>query len=378
MYERIYKDFVISIDSGIFEHFGYEQYYMISKRIKNIISYLYNNQIFNNNTSGYLNLNIDTNDDGTRICIHLDNINKIYKSSIKKEFRGGFWFDDRYEFDIRSLYSSNSNKYENISDFSKAFIKFNEKHFNLIKLSLKNFLKINNIPIVKEYLDRYGRYLKINDLPKNDGYFTYLDKDIKILLVSLCIYIMNKLGYSTNINDYKYDEVFTLDDENNEILEADDNKTNNEINTETINDNKEETSSSNDTDKNILDDDIIKKLFLKYIDNAKKGVLEFENSFKKQENIKDADKKEAEEKIKAANFFILSAEYNIEKENNVMNYINKYNKTTEQINSDFNNIMNRYRKISTLVYVMDVDMEDFNDVYIPKFDINNILKDLLN
>ncbi|MEI0492458.1 hypothetical protein R4J17_08425 [Brachyspira intermedia] len=376
MYGRIYEDFVISIDSGIFEHFGYEKYYMISKRIKNIISYLYNNQIFNNNTSGYLNLNIDTNDDGTRICIHLDNINKIYKSSIKKEFRGGFWFDDRYEFDIRSLYSSNSNKYENISDFSKAFIKFNEKHFNLIKLSLKNFLKINNIPIVKEYLDRYGRYLKINDLPKNDGYFTYLDKDIKILLVSLCIYIMNKLHYSTNINDYKCDEVFTLD--NNTISSQADNKINNDINTETVNDNKEETSSSNDTDKNILDDDIIKKLFLKYIDNAKKGVLEFENSFKKQENIKDADKKEAEEKIKAANFFILSAEYNIEKENNVMNYINKYNKTIEQINSDFNNIMNRYRKISTLVYVMDVDMEDFNDVYIPKFDINNILKDLIN
>ena len=123
--------------------------------------------------------------------------------------------------------------------------------------------------------------------------------------------------------------------------------------------------------------DVLRK-FLKYIDNAKKGVLEFENSFKKQENIKDADKKEAEEKIKAANFFILSAEYNIEKENNAMNYINNYNKTIEQINNDFNNIMNRYRKISSLVYVMDIDMEDLNDIYIPKFDVNNILKGLLN
>ena len=125
-----------------------------------------------------------------------------------------------------------------------------------------------------------------------DEYFTYIDEDIKIILISLCIYIINKLGYSTNINDYKCDEVFTLDDENNEIPEADDNKTNNEINTETVNDNKENTSSS----KNILDDDIIKKLFLKYIDNAKKGVLEFENSFKKQENIKDADKKKLKKK----------------------------------------------------------------------------------
>ena len=377
MYERIYKDFVISIDSGIYEHFGYKQYtyYNIDGQIKSIISHLYNNQIFNNNTSGYLNLNISYKGN---IRIDLYNINEIYKSSIKKEFSGSFWFDNGYKFDIGSLYSRNSNKYKKISDVSKAFIKFNEKHFNLIKLSLKNFLKINNIPIVKEYLDRYSDYIKIEPYTMDDEYFTYIDEDIKIILISLCIYIINKLGYSTNINDYNYDEVFTLDDENNEIPEADDNKTNNEINTETVNDNKEETSSSNDTDKNILDDDIIKKLFIKYIDNAKKGVLEFENSFKKNENIKDADKKEAEEKIKAANFFILSAEYNIEKENNVMNYINKYNKTTEQINNDFNNIMNRYRKISSLVYVMDIDMEDLIDIYIPKFDVNNILKGLLN
>lgn len=247
----------------------------------------------------------------------------------------------------------------------------------MIKLSLKNFLKINNIPIVKEYLDRYSDYIKIEPYTMDDEYFTYIDEDIKIILISLCIYIINKLGYSTNINDYNYDEVFTLD-YNNTISSQADNKINNDINTETVNDNKEETPSSNDTDKNILDDDIIKKLFLKYIDNAKKGVLEFENSFKKNENIKDADKKEAEEKIKAANFFILSAEYNIEKENNAMNYINNYNKTICQINSDFNNIMNRYRKISSLVYVMDIDMEDLIDIYIPKFDVNNILKGLLN
>lgn len=379
MYKRIYEDFVISIDSGIYEHFGYKQYtyYKIDGQIKRIISHLYNNQIFNNNTSGYLNLNIYTNDDGTRICIDLYNINEIYESSIRKKFNGGIYYD-KYGFDKEKSYSQNSNKYKSIIQFTEEFVKINEKHFNLLKLSLKNFLKINNIPIVKEYLDRYSNYIKIEPYTIDDEYFTYIDKDIKILSVSLCIYIINKLGYSKNINDYNYDEVFTLDDENNEIPEADDNKTNNEINTETINDYKEETPSSNDTDKNILDDDIIKKLFIKYIDNAKKGVLEFENSFKKNENIKDADKKEAEEKIKAANFFILSAEYNIEKENDATKFINSYNKTIEQINSDFNNIMNRYRKISTLVYVMDVDMEDFNDVYIPKFDINNILKDLLN
>ena len=369
MYERIYKDFVISIDSGIYEHFGYKDpYYNIDGQIKSIISHLYNNQIFNNNTSGYLNLNISYKGN---IRIDLYNINEIYKSSIKKEFSGSFWFDNGYKFDIGSLYSRNSNKYKKISDVSKAFIKFNEKHFNLIKLSLKNFLKINNIPIVKEYLDRYGDYIKIEPYTMDDEYFTYIDEDIKIILISLCIYIINKLGYSTNINDYNYDEVFTLDNNNNTISSQDDNKINN---SEIVNDNKENTSSS----KNILDNDIVKKLFLKYIDNAKKGVLEFENSFKKQENIKDADKKEVEEKIKGANFFILSAEYNIEKENNVMKYINNYNKTIEQINNDFNNIMNRYRKISSLVYVMDIDMEDLIDIYIPKFDVNNILKGLLN
>ena len=203
-----------------------------------------------------------------------------------------------------------------------------------------------------------------------------MDNELRTLISSLFTYILDNslIYYSTNINDYNYDEVFTLDNNNNTISSQDDNKINNDINTETVDDSKENTSSS----KNILDNDIVKKLFLKYIDNAKKGVLEFENSFKKNENIKDADKKEAEEKIKAANFFILSAEYNIEKENDATKFINSYNKTIEQINSDFNNIMNRYRKISTLVYVMDVDMEDFNDVYIPKFDINNILKDLLN
>ncbi|MEI0477759.1 hypothetical protein [Brachyspira pulli] len=362
-----YEDFRISI-------------YRPEEGIINIISYLYNNQIFNNNTSGYLNINMSYNDGyGHDNEVVIDTgINRIYTYSIEEKFKGGLYFNSNGTFNIERSYSQNSDQYKSIIKFTEEFVKINEKHFNLLKLSLKNFLKINNIPIVKEYLDRYGRYLKINDLPKNDEYFTYIDEDIRTLLASLAVYIQNKLYYSTNINDYKCDEVFTLDDENNEIPEATNNKTNNEINTETVNDNKEETPSSNDTDKNILDDDIIKKLFIKYIDNAKKGVLEFENSFKKNENIKDADKKEAEEKIKAANFFILSAEYNIEKENNVMKLINSYNKTIEQINNDFNNIMNRYRKISTLVYVMDVDMEDFNDVYIPKFDINNILKDLLN
>lgn len=374
-----YEDFKISI-------YGQEE------SIINIISYLYNNQIYNNNTSGYLNIDIYC-PHPIACCSHIydvvistRNINEIYESSIRKKFNGGI-YHNKYRFDKEKSYSQNSNKYKSIIQFTEEFVKINEKHFNLLKLSLKNFLKINNIPIIKDkkckskygrthYNSEFFRYSYGNN--NNDGYFTYIDEDIKILLVSLAVYIENKLYYSTNINDYKCDEVFTLDDENNEIPESDDNKTNNEINTETINDNKEETSSSNDTDKNILDDDIIKKLFIKYIDNAKKGVLEFENSFKKQENIKDADKKEAEEKIKAANFFILSAEYNIEKENDATKFINSYNKTIEQINSDFNNIMNRYRKISTLVYVMDVDMEDFNDVYIPKFDINNILKDLLN
>lgn len=82
MYERIYKDFVISIDSGIYEHFGYKDpYYNIDGQIKSIISHLYNNQIFNNNTSGYLNLNISYKGN---IRIDLYNINEIYKSSIKK------------------------------------------------------------------------------------------------------------------------------------------------------------------------------------------------------------------------------------------------------------------------------------------------------
>ena len=373
-----YEDFKISI-------YGQEE------SIINIISYLYNNQIYNNNTSGYLNIDIYCPhpiaccSNIYNVVISTRNINEIYESSIRKKFNGGIYYD-KYGFDKEKSYSQNSNKYKSIIQFTEEFVKINEKHFNLLKLSLKNFLKINNIPIIKdkECKSKYGRthynseFFRYSYRNNNDGYFTYIDEGIKILLVSLAVYIENKLYYSTNINDYKCDEVFTLDDENNEISESDDNKTNNEINTETINDYKEETPSSNDTDKNILDDDIIKKLFIKYIDNAKKGVLEFENSFKKNENIKDADKKEAEEKIKAANFFILSAEYNIEKENDATKFINSYNKTIEQINSDFNNIMNRYRKISTLVYVMDVDMEDFNDVYIPKFDINNILKDLLN
>ncbi|WP_020005087.1 hypothetical protein [Brachyspira innocens] len=368
MYE--YSDFKISI-------------YAPKESIINIISYLHNNQIFNNNTSGYLNINLYYYD--SHVVIDTG-INKIYEYSIRKKFEGGLYFNSNGTFNIERSYSQNSDKYKSIIKFTKEFVKINKKHFNLLKLSLKNFLKVNNIPIIKdkECKSKYGHthynsnFFRIPKEYNKDEYFTYIDEDIRTLLASLAVYIENKLYDSTNIDDYKCDEVFTLDDENNEILEAADNKTNNEINTETVNDSKEETPSSNDTDKNILDDDIIKKLFLKYIDNAKKGVLEFENSFKKNENIKDADKKEAEEKIKAANFFILSAEYNIEKENDAMNYINNYNKTICQINSDFNNIMNRYRKISSLVYVMDIDMEDLIDIYIPKFDVNNILKGLLN
>ena len=278
------------------------------------------------------------------------------------------------EYDLLYGYDDDGN--EIIENNVSMYKKFNEKHFNLIKLSLKDLLINNNIPIIQ------NKKYKIKISPNENEYSAYLDyepimdNELRTLISSLFTYILDNslIYYSTNINDYNYDEVFTLDNNNNTISSQDDNKINNDINTETVDDSKENTSSS----KNILDNDIVKKLFLKYIDNAKKGVLEFENSFKKNENIKDADKKEAEEKIKAANFFILSAEYNIEKENDATKFINSYNKTIEQINSDFNNIMNRYRKISTLVYVMDVDMEDFNDVYIPKFDINNILKDLLN
>ena len=275
------------------------------------------------------------------------------------------------EYDLLYGYDDDGN--EIIENNVSMYKKFNEKHFNLIKLSLKDLLINNNIPIIQ------NKKYKIKISPNENEYSAYLDyepimdNELRTLISSLFTYILDNslIYYSTNINYYNYDEVFTLDYENNNtILSQANNKTNN---AEIVN-NKKDISSS----ENALDDDIIKNLFLKYIDNAKKGVLEFENSFKKNENIKDTDKKEAEEKIKGANFFILSAEYNIGKENNATKFINSYNKTIEQINSDFNNIMNRYRKISTLVYVMDVDMEDFNDVYIPKFDINNILKDLLN
>ena len=268
------------------------------------------------------------------------------------------------EYDLLYGYDDDGN--EIIENNVSMYKKFNEKHFNLIKLSLKDLLINNNIPIIQ------NKKYKIKISPNENEYSAYLDyepimdNELRTLISSLFTYILDNslIYYSTNINDYNYDEVFTLDNNNNNntISSQDDNKINNDINTETVDDSKENTSSS----KNILDDDIIKKLFLKYIDNAKKGVLEFENSFKN------------EEKIKAANFFILSAEYNIEKENNVMKYINNYNKTIEQINNDFNNIMNRYRKISSLVYVMDIDMEDLIDIYIPKFDVNNILKGLLN
>lgn len=239
-----------------------------------------------------------------------------------------------------------------------------DKYFNLMKVSLKDLLINNNIAIVKNQKYR----IKISP-DENWSYVTFMDDELRILISSLYTYIADDLLAYTNINNYNYDEVFTLDDENSSQILSNNN---------TINNDKKNISSSNNTNKNILDNDIIKKLFLRYVDNAKKGVLEFENSFKKQENIKDADKKEAEEKIKGANFFILSAEYNIEKENNAVNYINNYNKTIEQINNDFNNIMNRYKKISTLIYVMDVDMEDFNEIYIPLFDINNVLKNLIN
>ena len=242
--------------------------------------------------------------------------------------------------------------------------KMYDKYFNLMKVSLKDLLINNNIAIVKNQKYR----IKISP-DENRSYITFMDDELRILISSLYTYIADDLLAYTNINNYNYDEVFTLDDENSSQILSNNN---------TINNDKKNISSSNNTNKNILDNDIIKKLFLRYVDNAKKGVLEFENSFKKQENIKDADKKEAEEKIKGANFFILSAEYNIEKENNAVNYINNYNKTIEQINNDFNNIMSRYRKISSLIYVMDVDMEDFNEIYIPLFDINNVLKNLIN
>ena len=270
------------------------------------------------------------------------------------------------------LYNYEGYRDKENQEYISMCLKFSSKYFNLVKVSLKDLLINNNIPIIQ------NQKYTIKIAPDRQSYSDYaiaepiMDNELEILISSLftCILDNSLVYYSINIDDYNYDEVFTLD-YNNTISSQADNKINN---SEIVNDNKENTSSS----KNILDDDIIKKLFLKYIDNAKKGVLEFENSFKKQENIKDADKKEAEEKIKAANFFILSAEYNIEKENNAMNYINNYNKTIEQINNDFNNIMNRYRKISSLVYVMDIDMEDLNDIYIPKFDVNNILKGLLN
>lgn len=242
--------------------------------------------------------------------------------------------------------------------------KMYDKYFNLMKVSLKDLLINNNIAIVKNQKYR----IKISP-DENRSYITFMDDELRILISSLYTYIADDLLAYTNINNYNYDEVFTLDDENSSQILSNNN---------TINNDKKNISSSNNTNKNILDNDIIKKLFLRYVDNAKKGVLEFENSFKKQENIKDADKKEAEEKIKGANFFILSAEYNIEKENNAINYVNNYNKTIEQINNDFNDIMSRYRKISSLIYVMDVDMEDFNEIYIPLFDINNVLKNLIN
>ena len=286
-------------------------------------------------------------------------------------FNLGYLMVNDPEYDLLYGYDDDGN--EIIENNVSMYKKFNEKHFNLIKLSLKDLLINNNIPIIQ------NKKYKIKISPNENEYSAYLDyepimdNELRTLISSLFTYILDNslIYYSTNINDYNYDEVFTLDYENNNtILSQANNKTNN---AEIVN-NKKDISSS----ENALDDDIIKNLFLKYIDNAKKGVLEFENSFKKNENIKDTDKKEAEEKIKGANFFILSAEYNIGKENNATKFINSYNKTIEQINSDFNNIMNRYRKISTLVYVMDVDMEDFNDVYIPKFDINNILKDLIN
>lgn len=275
------------------------------------------------------------------------------------------------EYDL--LYGYDDDGYEIIENNVSMYKKFNEKHFNLIKLSLKDLLINNNIPIIQNKKYKIKISPNENEYSKCLDYEPIMDNELRTLISSLFTYILDNslIYYSTNINDYNYDEVFTLDNNNNTISSQDDNKINN---SEIVNDNKENTSSS----KNILDNDIVKKLFLKYIDNAKKGVLEFENSFKKQENIKDADKKEVEEKIKGANFFILSAEYNIEKENNAMNYINNYNKTICQINSDFNNIMNRYRKISSLVYVMDIDMEDLIDIYIPKFDVNNILKGLLN
>ena len=88
----MYKNFVISIDSGIYEHFGYKEYYNIKGKIKSIISYLYNNQIFNNNTSGYLNINISYDDDiySRDKVVITTTINEIYKSSIEEKFEGVF------------------------------------------------------------------------------------------------------------------------------------------------------------------------------------------------------------------------------------------------------------------------------------------------
>lgn len=221
------------------------------------------------------------------------------------------------------------------------------KALKLVKLSIKDFLKNNNIPII--------------NINNNENIaFNFDDNDIRILLYSLLKYVLNKANDMLNF-DYYSDEDFNLNTDNIEVIKI------------------EETNENLDDDKKLenifLDDSTIKKLFLKYIQTAKNGVGQFENILKDFKNVND--RKEAEDKIKEANLIILSAECGIEKENNIREYIINYNKNIEKINNDFNAIANKNREVSSLIYVMDVDIEDLNQVYIQKFEINNIINDFI-
>lgn len=231
------------------------------------------------------------------------------------------------------------------------------KALKLVKLSIKDFLKNNDIPII--------------NIDSNENIaFNFEDNDIRILMYSILKYVLNKSDAMLNF-DYYSDEEFNLNIESNNNGNDDNIETVREVITEeNINSNYEKKS-----ENVFLDDSTIKKLFLKYIEAAKNGVVQFENSLKDFESFND--KKDALEKIKEANFIILSAEYNISKENDIKEYIENYNKNIEKINSDFNAIANRNKKISSLIYVMDVDIEDFNQIYIPKFEINNIINDFM-
>ena len=104
------------------------------------------------------------------------------------------------------LYNYEGYRDKENQEYISMCLKFSSKYFNLVKVSLKDLLINNNIPIIQN--QKY--IIKID--PDRQSYSDYaiaepiMDNELEILISSLftCILDNSLVYYSINIDDYNY------------------------------------------------------------------------------------------------------------------------------------------------------------------------------